>query len=224
LVLSGGCVDATGRTWDGRVTLTRGSDGSVSGHFEHFGNYDDPQWRSELSGAFTWQPQGDERSGFDAQLEEVGSTTTTLDYEGTVRGTWDGRSTWSGNGDVYRVGGFGPHGHVRVSTREEVVDDALCSGQPASGETTLYDGRETVTITYDGAEACDAEQNARLSVDGSPRGYLSGICCSAGAPRAPHLGAFAAWGVALSALGCGRRALSRQRSTTTCARSPRRLR
>jgi hypothetical protein len=177
-VISGGCVDHEGRHWEGQVVLERESPQTVLVTFDGFGSYDDPQWRSVLVGTFVWQQLADDSFGFEAHLEERAATLTSIDYWGTAEGSWDGRSTWSGHGDVIRQGGFGPNGHVRAVTQQEVVDDAACSGQPLSGLTRLDDGRQVAVVTYDGATDCDPDQAAGFSVDGKVRPALTGVGCS----------------------------------------------
>jgi hypothetical protein len=175
LTVTGGCTDLGQRPWSGTATVVRhGGDRTVT--FEDFQNNDGTVERRELD-ATHWQ--------FDVALTNGG--VTTIDYSGSIEGGYDGPTIWNGSGHVERTGPVSPVGSVEATTVDELLDDAVCSGQPLSGSTTLYAGGDSAVVAYDGATDCDDERKARLVVNGKDRGSVEGIYCTtrrAGARRA----------------------------------------
>jgi len=186
LSIAGGCTDESDRKWEGFATVRRdGDDRELT-----FVDFDGKR------GSVSVRLAGPTLREFDADLLIGG--VTTIGYSGTVEGDYDGPTTWNGSGRVARRGFFPPLGAVDVTTEDEVVDDAVCSGQPASGATTLRARGDTAVVTYDGATACDGEKNAELSVNGEDRGLVSGINCAVA--RAGRKGSFGAFGWVFGAL------------------------
>jgi hypothetical protein len=181
LTLTGGCTDGSKRRWEGRATVVRDGD-DLSLTYSSF---------EEKDGTVLLRRTGTTSREFDANL--VIGEVTTIEYSGTVEGSYAGPSTWNGSGRVARKGPIAPTGGVDATTVDELVDDATCSGQPVSGSTTLEARGDTAVITYDGATDCDGEQNARLVVNGKDRGVVAGISCSFGTKRAD--GGSALWSV-----------------------------
>ncbi|HEY3498325.1 MAG TPA: hypothetical protein VGK73_26705 [Polyangiaceae bacterium] len=208
LGIEGGCTDAEGMRWIGRATIER-SGGDLNLTFEDFGSFpqaDDPN--SRRGRAEIREIESDVHE-FDIVLSHAGGVTTAFDYRGRVEGTYDTRTVWSGSGRVERRGSVPPLGAVSATTVAQVVDDEACSGQPASGTTTLKAGDETAGVTYDGATDCDAEARAHWSLDGEDRGTIDGIVCSVALPGAGTRGSAAALailGVLALAFGGRRRA------------------
>ncbi|WP_437535913.1 hypothetical protein WME79_15385 [Sorangium sp. So ce726] len=188
LTIAGGCTDEGDRQWSGRATVTRDG-GERTLTFEDFDGKD---------GTMVVRTTGPSFHEFHADLVIGG--VTTIGYDGTIEGDYTGRTTWNGSGTVRRDGLLAPTGIVEATTVDEVVDDGVCSGQPVSGSTTLQSRGDTAVITYDGATDCDAEQNARFSVNDRDRGMVSGINCAIDAPgRSDRAGRFGV-AVALAAL------------------------
>ncbi len=178
LDIEGGCTDVSGTEWVGSATVERSANGDRSLTLRNFGT---------RVGA-----SGDVRNGnaqitfvdvgeydFSLSIVHRADVTTTIDYFGAVSGDYGARSVWTGTGVVTREGGTGPVGTVDATTTKEVADDAVCSGQPASGNTVLENhSGDTVIVTYDGSVDCDDEHAATYSVNGAPQGAITGIVCS----------------------------------------------
>jgi hypothetical protein len=189
LTATGGCRDSDGHDWRGQATVTRdGDDLSLA-----LDDFDGNQGTFTLG---TVPPVS--RRRFEAHLRL--GTVTTIDYVGDVTGDYDQPTHWNGTGTVKREGVLPPIGTVDVTTLEEVVDDAVCAGQPTAGATVLKAGSETATISYDGADDCDSKQNAQLRVNGEDRGLIDGISCAVRAPGALTVGR-ASGALVLLALG-----------------------
>ena len=196
LEISGGCVDNDAREWIGSATVVRAANGERTITFDGYGSFDDPDLRAEQSGTVEVRLVAAAQREFDVALVREGGLTTTFYYAGHVEGDYDTATVWSGEGTVERDGLVAPTGTVHASTVDERVDDAVCSGQPVSGETTLSIGGRTAVITYDGETDCDGDQAARYSVDGEDRGMITGINCSI-APRGASPGGIALYVVAI---------------------------
>jgi hypothetical protein len=177
---TGGCTDSDDKEWKGKLTIERDGDDFLldyDGFEGHKGSFSVHQVEPALH-------------EFEARLILGGFTT--VDYIGSVQGGYDQRTIWNGNGTVERDGFLPPNGTVEANTLNEIVDNELCAGQPASGTTTLTSGQDKAVITYDGESDCDENKNARLTVNGEERGMIEGINCRAAAAGAPaSRGAFA---------------------------------
>jgi hypothetical protein len=105
--------------------------------------------------------------------------TTSIDYEGSVEGSFTTAETvWSGSGTITRDGAS-PTGTVEATTVDQRRDDTICNNQSLSGTTTLTANDHTATLTYDGATDCDDPgADALWSLDGVPQGSITGISCS----------------------------------------------
>lgn len=176
MTITGDCTSSSGIVYLGTATVVRsGGDRSVA--FDGYGGERDGT-ATTLTGTFEVTELADGSHDFVADFTHSGGVTTTFDYTGNVAGTYDGPTTWNGSGTVERSGVVAPSGVIEATTVDQVRDDASCDGESMSGETTLAAGGRIVTITYDGATACDADDSARWSVDGEDRGTITGIACS----------------------------------------------
>jgi len=173
LTITGDCVDDRGKNWKGQATVVRDGDDRTLTLDKFEGN----------AGTFTLHQVKVGLHEFEAHL--VLGDVTTIDYTGSVQGDYGASTLWNGSGQVKRQGVFPPNGEVDATTLDEIVDDALCVGQPASGSTTLTSGSDTAIITYDGETDCDSKKNAKLSVNGEDRGLVDGINCAVRAGGAP---------------------------------------
>jgi hypothetical protein len=198
--ITGGCIDLEGVERFGSATIVRGAAGTRTATFDGYGETS-PIGTPLLTGSVEIREVSATSHEFDVDLVHEGGVTTTVVYAGTVEGTYGTRTVWNGSGTVTRRGPVRPTGTVEVSTTDEVLDDALCTGQAASGSTSISAGGREVVITYDGAVECDTELAARWSVDGEDRGTILGIVCAAAHPRAGRQGgAFALVAIAMLAV------------------------
>jgi hypothetical protein len=177
LELVGGCTSSDGVEWVGRATVVRSTNGDRTLTYDGFGTITDATEETRTGEARVLFVDAMEHD-FVLDLVHEGPVTTTVDYAGNVVGDYGTRTVWSGSGTVTREGTTSPVGTVEATTTEEVVDDAVCSGQPASGSTVIESASDTVVITYDGSTNCDAENAASYSLNGVPQGTISGIICS----------------------------------------------
>ncbi len=182
LAIQGDCAASDGREFIGRVEVVRGADGARDVTFEGYGASDEdpaPTW-----GEAAIRRRADEEHTFDLDLRHEGIATTIVRYSGRVLGTYEGRTEWSGEGEVEREG-WAPVGAAHAITEAQVRDQAVCGNAPASGRTTLAfeDPSATLVVEYDGATACDEERAAPHSVDGVDRGLVTGIGCAAAPGR-----------------------------------------
>jgi MYXO-CTERM domain-containing protein len=206
LVVTGGCTDATGRTWAGEATVLRG-EGRWDVSFDRFGD-DRFGGMARLSGSFTLEEQGEDLHAFDADLERDGGIVSRIRYLGSVAGGYGGETVWNGSGTVTRRGVTINAGSVHAETIDERRDDDVCPGEGLSGTTSMTSAEHTVLVTYDGASDCDDDDAARWSLDGVDQGLVTGITCSAGGPTGTGTGAALLLLLVAGALG-GRRARRR---------------
>ena len=170
---SGGCTDSEDKEWKGKLTIERDRDDFLL-DYDGFDGHE---------GTFSVHQVEPALHEFEAKLVFGGFTT--VDYIGSVQGGYDQRTIWNGSGTVERDGFLPPNGAVRTNTLNEIVDNEVCAGQPASGTTTLTSGEDEAVVTYDGESDCDENKNAKLSVNGEERGMIEGINCRAAAAGAP---------------------------------------
>jgi hypothetical protein len=174
LSVSGGCTDSGGITHVGSAEVTRSADGDRSLTLNDFGTDGDPS-----AGEAHLRVIDEMTTAFSVNLTRGGVGTTTFAYEGRVEGSYDTPTIWNGSGTVTRDGNVTPQGTVEVTTTDEVIDNDSCAGQPLSGNTTIHNqADQTAIVTYDGAVDCDDEHAASYSLDGTPKGKLTGISCS----------------------------------------------
>lgn len=169
---SGDCTDSEGQELAGKLTIERDGDDFTLGYDGFRGH----------RGTFSVRRVEPELHEFRAQLVFGGFTT--VDYMGTVQGSYEGRTIWNGTGRVERDGFVPPNGVVQATTLAEIVDDQVCAGQPVAGSTTLTSGEHVAVITYDGETDCDEDESARLTVDDEDRGLVEGINCAVASPGA----------------------------------------
>jgi len=176
--IRGECTTTDGQRRFGTATITRGaSEGDLSIALDGYGS-DNDLGEVRTTGTATIMRREADLHDFTLDLTVVGTSTTRVDYEGTIRGTYDAPTTWNGTGSIERTG-FAPTGRVLATTLDERLDGDVCNGQPLSGSTTLMREGRTDVITYDGATDCDAARAAQWSVNGASRGLLADISCSA---------------------------------------------
>lgn len=198
LTVTGECTTTEGDRVFGSATVTRGaSDGDLELALAGWGGETD-LGDVRTTGTATITRMETELHAFELDLVVDGVNTTRIDYEGTVRGTYDAPTTWNGTGTIEREG-FAPTGRVLATTLDERFDGAVCNGQPISGTTTIMRDGRTDVITYDGAMDCDEAKGAQWSVNGTSRGLLTDISCAAtpGGRSPLALGAFALVGLGM---------------------------
>lgn len=179
LEITGGCTDASGQDWVGAATIVRSGDGDRDLTLDGFGTPLDLR-----TGEVQIRRIDEMTHEFDVELVHETDAVATYDYSGEVSGGYDTRTVWSGSGTVTREGGQVPTGRIEATTTNEVVDDADCTGQPASGNTTLRDRHgNTAVITYDGSVDCDDEQSASYTLNGESEHEITGIACAASPGR-----------------------------------------
>ena len=178
LTIRGECTTTEGQRRFGTATVTRGaSEGDLSITLDGYGS-DNDLGEVRTTGTATITRREADLHEFTLDLTVVGTSTARIDYEGTVRGRYDAPTTWNGTGSIERSG-FAPTGRVLATTLDERFDSEVCSGQPLSGSTTMVREGRIDVITYDGETDCDMARAAQWSVDGTPRGPLADISCSA---------------------------------------------
>jgi hypothetical protein len=199
MTITGGCTDSEGVERLGTATLVRTGDDRAF-EFEGYGN-DDGENRRELTGTL----DVDVATGvFTTSYTLEGGATTTVEYSGTITGTYDEPTTWNGSGTITRSAFTNPNGTIEATTVAQMRNDTACNLESLSGTTTLTNDSQTVGITYDGATACDDDHSARWSLGGTDQGTLTGITCAA-APGARSPLALLALGAAALVLGVRRR-------------------
>jgi len=174
----GDCSEASGTQWIGSAEVVRSSNGERQVTLTGFGEFDDPGMRSATTGTVVRRQPGPTSYQFDVDLVTRGGMTTTIQYTGQIEGGYDTATVWNGSGTVSRDGMVTPVGTIHVTTQGEVVDNSICSGQPVSGQTTIFGGTQTAVVTYDGATDCDADAAGSWSLDGVPRGRITGLTCA----------------------------------------------
>jgi hypothetical protein len=198
LEIAGGCTDADGKEWIGAASIVRSGDGNRDLTLDGFGTLGD-----QRTGEAQIRRIDDMTHEFDVDLVHETGTLTTYDYSGEVAGGYDSPTVWSGSGTVSREGDEVPRGRIEATTTNEVVDSAACSGQPASGNTTLRDRHgNTVIITYDGSIECDEEQAASYTLNDEAQGEITGIACAMSA-RHRRGGSFGVLGIVLGLASLG---------------------
>jgi hypothetical protein len=198
LGIAGECTDATGQRWYGSAQVVRSGTSDRDVTLDGYGHSSD-SGDSRATGTVAIHELLDGSHSFAVHLVVEGGMRLAIDYEGTVAGFYgDAVTVWSGHGTVDRTGPLRPTGQVVATTVDQRLD-SVCSGESASGATTIAADGHTVVITYDGATDCDAEHSARWSFDGRERGLVSGISCAAspgGASRGAGLLGLAALALA----------------------------
>lgn len=205
LTMTGDCTDSSGKAWIGSATVERSASGDRTLTLDGFGTKDDDGGTDTKTGSAHLRLVDDMNTDFDLDLTHDGGLVSTFDYAGRIQGSYDSdRTVWSGAGSVSRDGLIAPNGTVDATTTDEVVDNTVCAGAPVSGNTTIHnEADETAVVTYDGDVDCDDDQAASYSLDGVPKGKITGIACSL-SPGRSSAGA-AAWLLALALLAAGRR-------------------
>jgi hypothetical protein len=177
VTITGGCTDSEGTRFEGEVTITR-VDGprDLELNFNNYGSGSDEI--AHKTGTASVQQLDGLAHSFNVDLVNEGfGVTVDIDYSGTIVGDYGLPTVFSGSGVVIRKG-FAPTGTAEVSTVDQLVDDDVCSGQSASGETTIEVDGHVIVVTYDGETDCDEDQAARWSLDGEDQGLVEGITCA----------------------------------------------
>jgi hypothetical protein len=183
--------------WVGSAEIVRTGD-DVELRWHEFGSHGEGRDLVRRSGKVVRKKTGDDTYTFRAVFVAVGGMRTTYDYSGSIAGAYDERTTFSGHGRVSRDGVVEPTGTIEAVTEDEVWDQEVCSGQPASGRTTIMNDEQNAVVLYDGETDCDDQHGVRYRVDGIDQGRLTGISCSvANAGTAARSGAFGATALAL---------------------------
>jgi hypothetical protein len=178
VTITGGCTDSEGKRFEGEVTITR-----VDGPRDldlNFSGYGSGEGEGEIAlntGTASLDQLDGDAYAYEVDLVNEGPVTLDIDYSGTIVGDFGQPATFNGSGTVTRSG-FPPKGTAEVSTVDQLVDDDVCSGQSAAGETTIEVDGHVIVVTYDGETDCDEDQAARWSLDGEDQGLVEGITCA----------------------------------------------
>jgi MYXO-CTERM domain-containing protein len=175
--ITGDCVDSDGESWVGSATVTL-TGTTVRLELDGFGS--DNVFRPPTDGFVELVEVGVDEHTFDVDVTSRGGIVTTILYEGSVIGGYDGPTTWNGSGTVRKNGDFFDGGTITVETVDQVRDNDQCPGEGFSGTTTMSSLEHEVVITYDGDTDCDPDHSARWSRDGVDQGVIAGITCSSG--------------------------------------------
>ncbi len=186
VTIGGECLDSTGRQWLGQATVVRSGTGDKDLTLKGYGSFNDPNMKAVTDGTVQLRRLNDTLHTFNVDLVKKGGMTTTIQYNGEVQGGYDAPTTWSGSGSVQRQGLVAPTGTVQATTVKQLLNDDLCVGQAASGQTSIVMDDHTAVITYDGAQDCDKDKAARWRLDGEDMGLITGITCAAGVSDARH--------------------------------------
>jgi hypothetical protein len=178
-----GCRDSAGDVFVGQARVGRTSTGRQV-TFSGYGRSRDGGPAAKATGSFDVKELGPDQHQFEVALVVAGGVRTEIDYTGTVTGGYSGPTVWSGAGTVARDGWAIDSGRVRAETADQLRDNEICSGQSASGTTTLTSDEHTVIILYDGATDCDDDAGARWRRDGRERGLVTGVVCAIAPPGA----------------------------------------
>jgi hypothetical protein len=145
VTIRGECTTTGGERRYGAATITRGAGQALEITLDGYGRSTD-LGDVRTTGTASIRMLEADLHEFDVDLVIQGGSRTHVDYVGTVRGGYDGATTWNGTGTLERSG-FAPTGTVTATTVDERLDDT-CSGQPVSGQTTIERGSRTDVITY----------------------------------------------------------------------------
>lgn len=194
LTVQGNCTDSTGRKWSGRLRKESEAVGSYTGKFvyEDFGYEDTTECGGkQVARKIIFKgivditgPEEERKFDVDVVVDREGPEEETCavkkgssawDYEGTIKDFGKDLQTWSGSGRV----GESDLGVVFAETSEERLDSRTCVNEASSGSTTIKAGKDTVVITYDGATDCEEPPTVQWSLNGTAKGELVGVACSA---------------------------------------------
>jgi hypothetical protein len=211
--VEGGCTDTSGRKWLGKMVDAREAAGSSTGKitFDGFGMERQDECNGQQVTARATYDGTVVISGTDSALDfevdllisgsgpdenancAIKEGTAAIDYEGSLAS--DGtKQKWNGAGRI----GSSELGVVRAETKDEVINNSVCSNEAASGTTTVISGSNTVVYTYDGATKCDDDSRVTWTLNGQAKGELAGVrCAAASGPALAAWGLFALWGSGL---------------------------
>ena len=180
----GGCSGSNGDAWVGQATEEGGS-GSATGDisYQGFGFTGSNGVTTTYDGTVTASSSGNAVDyAIDITLNAVGSGSNNsgaISYSATAVAVGSGSdqmTTWNGNGEL----GSTLEGKVSASTKDELIQNSVCSHKPLSGTTTIVAGADTAVITYNGAGSCDQTATAPWTLDGMAETDLTGVSCSVG--------------------------------------------
>lgn len=206
---TGGCTDQGGQTWVGKAVVSMGASGSY--RYEGFGfsgmedcNGTMHSESLKFDGSLTIEMSG---NGSTFEIEMTGNATGAEEpdcvdesgrwaivYSGSMRrGGPDTDADGQPDDQVFNGSGkIGSEltGVAEAVTEDEIVNEAVCPHEAASGKTTVTAGGHSLVITYDGATDCDPESTVTWSYDGMDRGELMGVQCAVASGRraAPPVG------------------------------------
>lgn len=178
-ILIGGCTASNDITWTGAATVTRPAQNTLTVTFSDFGN-DALGGETRTNGTMSVTEMAPDLHAFSVDVDRTGGLESEVVYTGTVRGGFQGATTWNGSGTIHRSGITINSGEVEATTVDQVRDTTVCGGEPLSGTTTLVSNEHTIVITYDGATDCTDKHTAKWTRDGDDMGSLEGITCAAG--------------------------------------------
>jgi hypothetical protein len=198
---TGGCTDDQGDTWFG--TATEDGDMTAGGTITYSGfGYDgmttcmNAMYPSRVTyNGTVHQTVSDTTNDFSVDITTnatgvntmtcvTASGTSAISYSGTFTPTGadtngDGKpdgKLWEGSGEL----GNSLYGKVSATTVDELIDNSVCSHEPASGTTTVTTRGHVAVITYDGATSCDQMATVSWTLDGVDQGTITGVSCNAG--------------------------------------------
>lgn len=193
LRIEGGCTDEDGQMWTGSAVRESEAAGSTTGKttYDKFGMQTSQDCNGQavpmtvvFDGVVNITGTAEDLT-FDVDLRAdstgpdstcaVKAGNTAWDYVGHIKNSGDDARTWSGSGRV----GNSEDGVASAETKDEVIDSNICNSEAASGTTTIKAGSDTVVITYDGRTKCDDAQTVNWSLNGTPKGELTGVSCDA---------------------------------------------
>jgi hypothetical protein len=199
-VYEGGCVGEDGKAIVGRATYT--TDGATATLvYEGFG-FEAPSdgcasspSRLVYDGTLRTMEEGSSGGSFEIDVSftteaasascQVFSSEGRIEYSGSVVGSMSMTDPgtlqygkWNGSGTYWTS----LQGKLHSETVDELIDQAICEYEAASGQTTLTAGDDVLVVTYDGASDCDEGHTVRVQLDGKDLGEVSNVACAFGVP------------------------------------------
>ena len=199
VVTGGGCTDASGTTYEGSFVYN--SEGIT--YSDYTTTYPSEEEGCDLFSQTIFNGGYRMEMGMSTEVsylihmenEEIledcsGLSTNDIIFKGDMiigQGGGDdsqlvnGEATW-----VYKV--ETSDYFMEVLTQDELIDNAVCETEPASGTNTMTNGIDEYVYTFDGATDCDEEPTQMLSVNGGEPTEVSGASCSTMSSRSGMLG------------------------------------
>jgi MYXO-CTERM domain-containing protein len=194
---TGGCTDMDGKPWTGTAVAVGAPSGMVT--YTDFGGTGESTCNAtkypstfKYNGTITAVAAGTAELEITAEIIGPDETNNCVEHTGTFaidytlmqrRGTHDADGDgdfddtyWSGSGRY----GDSIDGAVDAVTTEEKLEDEICNDEALAGDTVVTASGHAIKITYDGATDCDPESTVHWAYDGTDRGEISDVSCSAG--------------------------------------------